>query len=145
MNLSRIQLAALQEEMNNYISYPRIMGDALVHAEWQPEDINRFIRGSDSSNEPLTIVLRKEDNEVYQYYANIVNAIDKTLVSLQIYDASHGTNYHKFCKQHFINKEYMTCKTIGGNTHMSESTVKRIRYFILEQFAYHKGMLLSRI
>ncbi len=134
--LTKTQLAALEEDFRMYHKIPSKIAEALVAREWKPEDVNSWIKGSRTHNEKaLNDLIKREDNKSYLYYsklyADISRAYDKLTVELK--DLVEQYLWGDF--------NYLGWIEISQHVHCSTGSVYRKRYKILESLAIERGIL----
>ncbi|MBU5366671.1 transcriptional regulator [Enterococcus devriesei] len=132
--LTKTQLAALEEDFRMYHKIPSKIAEALVAREWKPEDVNSWIKGSRTHNEEaLNDLIKREDNKSYLYYSKLYADISRAYKSVseelrEIVDVYMWGELN-----------YLEWREVAEHIHCSKTAVYKKRYKILESLAIQQG------
>lgn len=136
--LSKAQLAVLEEDFRSHKKIPKKIAEALVAKEWKPEDENSWIKGSSTHNEKaLNDLIKREENKSYIYYSKLYADIQHA------YDSLNPELQAIVDKYIWGDSNYLGWVEIGEATHCSTAGIYKKRYKILESLAIEKGILLK--
>ncbi|EOT42612.1 transcriptional regulator [Enterococcus dispar] len=134
--LSKTKLASLEEDFRSYRKIPSKIAEALVAKEWKPEDVNSWIKGTQSHTErALSDLIKREDNKSYIYYSKLYADISKA------YDSLSDELKEIVDKYMWGDSDYLGWTEIADRVHCSTGSVYRKRYKILETLARKRGIL----
>lgn len=132
--LSDVKKKCFEEDFRNYRSLRNEAIAALVNAEWKPEDLNSWIKGSrEHSQVALTNLIKREDNRIYTNRMEKVQAIDKTMEEL-------APELREIVIKYMWGPyDYLSWPEVADKEHCAKSTIYEWRAKILETYARNYG------
>lgn len=132
--LSEVKKKSIEEDIRSYKKLYSEAITAVLSKEWKPEDLNSWIRGSQTHTEKaLTDLIKKEANPAYRNRMDKIDAVNKMMVLLpeelkQIVEIYMWGEY-----------TYLKWPEIAEREHCSSSTMYRWRDKIIETYAEQYG------
>ena len=135
--LSRSMLNTLEEEFRSYPLIPQLKAEALVKVNLKHIDENWWIKANQMHIEPeLEELLKKEDNQRYQYLDRLQSAIQEAYENLP----AELQTVVMSC--FWGDKRYYNWEMIGRYVlGISSAGIYRARYQILESLAKEEGIV----
>lgn len=135
--LSKAKLANLEEDFRSYKRLPSKMAEALIADEWQPNDVNIWMKSSmPHPEEELGALFLKERNRSYKYYAALYEDITKVYNQLSE-DLKELVDIYLWGEFN-----YLSWPEIAKATYFSTAGIYKKRYRILEKLAIERGILV---